>query len=75
MATDSDDIECTAFDTSAATDRNTLFTPPCACPRCTPVASLEDDAPNTIWLRNDGRLVRHDVENMQLGAAAHELLG
>lgn len=75
MATEPDEIGCTAFETSATTDRNTLFTPPCACPRCAPAESFEDDTPNTIWLRNDGRLVRHTVENMDLSAAGHELLG
>lgn len=75
MAMEPDDLECTAFDTSATTDRNTLFTPPCTCPRCTPTESLEDDSPTTIWLRSDGRLVRHDVENMELSSSGHDLLG
>ncbi len=75
MTPETNEIECTAFTTSATNDRNTLFTPPCACPRCTPVESLRDTTSNTIWLRTEGRLVRYDVENMQLNDAGRTLLG
>ena len=67
-----DAVECTATEHAA----NPLVTPPCACPRCAPAAEpREADAPNTIWLATDGRPVRHDVEDMELGRTGHSLLG
>ena len=75
MAAEPDDIECTAFDRSAMSDRNVLFTPPCACPRCRPDPTVESDGASTIWLPIDGRPVRHEVTALELGSTGSSLLG
>lgn len=72
------EIECTAFDQSATNDRNALFTPPCACPRCAPTEAdrhTHDDAGHTLWLDVGGRRVRHDVQALDLGEAGRHMLG
>lgn len=73
------EIECTAFDQSATTERNALFTPPCICPRCRPpefdATDRETRTPGTMWVQVDGRSVRHDVAPMELGDAGRSLLG
>ena len=74
-AAEEPDVECTAFERSATTERNALFTPPCTCPRC--VAPDYDTTPDrtTIWLRTEGPPVRHRVEDMTLGHHGQALLG
>ncbi|MEM7093417.1 MAG: hypothetical protein AAF567_10485 [Actinomycetota bacterium] len=69
------DQVCTAFATTATSDRNFLFTPPCSCPRCAPDEIVDERGPGTMWLTIDGRRVRRDVEALPLGAEGRSLLG
>ena len=68
-----EEIECTA-DRAGGDQPNILFTPPCACPRCAPEEIIESDDRH-IWLPVQGRRVRFELTDMDLGATGRSLLG
>ena len=67
------EIECTA-DRADADRPNILFTPPCACPKCAP-PEIHESSDQYLWVTIEGRRVRFDLVNMQLGTTGQSLLG
>ena len=72
-----DGARCKAISHEGDPPDNPLFTPPCDCPRCAPphVPADEQSGTTTIWIAADGRPVRHEVDDLDLGEVGHQLLG